>query len=359
MHVPDGKYLICGGDNTATSRTILSRSGGESATPALDIENDSGVAISGFSADGIGVTGDSSTNAGVIGASSSRDGVTGISNSGRGVSGYSWGTFGIFGQTYADGTAAILADSPSDSAGVWGVARGRSTWPAVEGYSYTFNGVRGVSVGGSSASIGVLGYSMLHTGVLGWTDSPSTSSFGGVFRGGLMVFGGPKSTAVPHPDGSHRLLYCVESPESWFEDFGRAKLVRGKAEVKLDVNFAAVVHTDDYRVFLCAEGGVKGLYVNRRDRAGFEVREHEGGTSRATFSYRIVARRKDIKSARLAKVILPRVTGKDLQKTPKGINISKISKISKPSKAVRRFSTIKKSHAGLKKADRERSFSRP
>jgi len=34
------------------------------------------------------------------------------------------------------------------------------------------------------------------------------------------VIGGPKSAAVPHPDGTLRRLYCVESPESWFEDFG-------------------------------------------------------------------------------------------------------------------------------------------
>ena len=45
--------------------------------------------------------------------------------------------------------------------------------------------------------------------------------------------------AVSHPDGSHRLLYSLESPESWFEDFGEARLVDGKAEVRLDPDFAA------------------------------------------------------------------------------------------------------------------------
>jgi hypothetical protein len=205
-------------------------------------------------------------------------------------------------------------------------------------------------MGDSSNSIGVVGYSRFGTGVIGWTDSPSTvigstapaaiGNWGGAFSGGLLVWGGPKSAAVPHPDGSHRLLYCVESPESWFEDFGRAKLVRGRAKVKLDATFAAVVRTDDYHVFLCPEGEVKGLYVSHRGRAGFEVREHEGGASRAAFSYRIVARRKDIKSPRFAKVILPQITGNDLRKVPKGINISKISKLGK---TVRRSATVKKS----------------
>jgi hypothetical protein len=51
------------------------------------------------------------------------------------------------------------------------------------------------------------------------------------------------------PDGSQRLLYCMESPELWFEDFGSAKLARGRAVVKLDANFAKVIKRGDYRVF--------------------------------------------------------------------------------------------------------------
>jgi hypothetical protein len=60
-------------------------------------------------------------------------------------------------------------------------------------------------------------------------------------RGDFTVAGGAKSAAVPHPDGTHRWLYCLESPESWFEDFGRAQLTCGRAEVKIDPDFAALV----------------------------------------------------------------------------------------------------------------------
>ena len=52
-------------------------------------------------------------------------------------------------------------------------------------------------------------------------------------NGPLVIAGGAKSAAVPHPDGTHRLLYCMESPESWFEDFGTGTISGGKAEVKL------------------------------------------------------------------------------------------------------------------------------
>jgi hypothetical protein len=63
-----------------------------------------------------------------------------------------------------------------------------------------------------------------------------------------------KNAIVPLPDGSHRLLHCMESPEHCFEDFGSAKLKNGRAIVKLDANFAKVIKRRDYRVFVTPEG---------------------------------------------------------------------------------------------------------
>jgi len=54
-----------------------------------------------------------------------------------------------------------------------------------------------------------------------------------VYINGNYIATGTKSAAVPHPDGTHRLLYCMESPEAWFEDFGTGTISGGKAEVKL------------------------------------------------------------------------------------------------------------------------------
>src|SRR5262245_66376153 len=92
-------------------------------------------------------------------------------------------------------------------------------------------------------------------------------------------------------------LHCMESPELWFEDFGTAKLKRGRAVVKLDARFAMVI-TRDYRVFLTPEGDCRGLFVRRKTAANFEVRELMGGKSDVAFSYRIVGKRKDIKGHR-------------------------------------------------------------
>jgi hypothetical protein len=334
--MPDGSNLIIGRTNTGTSTTSLERSGGTTTT-AFNVDNTDGIAITAGSQFNIAVAGVSESDDGVFGQSRRSPGVEGqsdedagvLGSSGRdvGVAGKSSGNVGVFGLTLTTGSAGIFGTATGDSAGVWGQVGGGSTWPGVEGFSASGNGVRGVSVApAGGGSNGVVGFSMNGTGVFGIANSPSNSAWGGAFIGGLMVWGGSKSAAVPHPDGTHRALYCVESPESWFEDFGRAKLVRGRAKVKLDRNFAAVVRTNDYHVFLSPENETRGLYVKNRDRAGFEVREHEAGTSSARFSYRIVARRKDINPQRFARVSLPRINGKELRKTPKGIDISTLAK---------------------------------
>lgn len=112
-----------------------------------------------------------------------------------------------------------------------------------------------------------------------------------------------KGCAVPFPDGTYRSLYCMESPDVWFEDFGRARLKSGRVVVKLDPDFAKVIKRRDYKVFLTPEGDCHGLYVRRKAAAGFEVRELMGGKLSIAFSYRIVGRRKDVKGQpRFAKI---------------------------------------------------------
>src|SRR5205807_9718087 len=100
-----------------------------------------------------------------------------------------------------------------------------------------------------------------------------------------------KNAIVPFPDGSKRVLHCMESPEHWFEDFGTAKLRGGRAVVKLDADFAKVIRRD-YHAFLTPEGDCRGLYVRRKSAVSFEVRELMGGSSSVAFSYRIGGRRK-------------------------------------------------------------------
>jgi hypothetical protein len=151
-------------------------------------------------------------------------------------------------------------------------------------------------------------------GVFGSTDSPG--AFAGYFHGPVQVVGdvtifgnaivnGLKSAVVRFPDGSNRKLYCMENPESWFEDFGTGYLKNGQAEIPLDAEFASIVNSDDYHVFLSEYDDNNVLYVTNRTTTGFGVRSKLSATASGTFSYRIVAKRKDITGVRFDKVVLP------------------------------------------------------
>jgi hypothetical protein len=134
----------------------------------------------------------------------------------------------------------------------------------------------------------------------------------GYFEGDVFVVGklsatGGKPAVVPFPDGSYRQLYCMESPECWFEDFGFGQLVAGEGAVQLDPGFAAVVNTDVYHVFITEYDDHHGLYVTKRSSAGFEVRAKDG-TATGTFGYRVLAKRKDIMAKRFEAVTMPERT---------------------------------------------------
>jgi hypothetical protein len=148
------------------------------------------------------------------------------------------------------------------------------------------SGERHGVIGTSSLNVGVFGYSKNNHGVFGVTDSNSPTAFAGIFDGNVFSNGtisAPvKNALVRFPDGSQRVLHCMESPEHWFEDFGSAKLARGRAVVKLDADFAKVIKSGDYRVFVTPEGDCRGLYVRRRT-IRFEVRELAGGNPASRF----------------------------------------------------------------------------
>jgi hypothetical protein len=242
---------------------------------------------------GAGVLGECPAGAGVLGDSPDGSGVHGRSTNGVGVSGLGRRQAGVRGvASGAPGVEGFAMIGPGP--GVSGIGE---TAPGVRGQSDSSYGVHG----GSRLGVGVRGHSDSYHGILGSTNSGYAGSFIGpvIIWGSLTVAGSPKSAVVPHPDGSHRRLYCTESPESWLEDFGNGELVDGIANVSLESDFAQIVRADDYHVFLTPYGDSNGLYVSRRMPNGFEVREQRQGTSRLPFGYRVVARRADVSTPRL------------------------------------------------------------
>jgi len=111
---------------------------------------------------------------------------------------------------------------------------------------------------------------------------------------------GTKSCVVKTSKGP-TLLYCQESPENWFEDFGQGQLVNGRAHIMLDNIFLETVTidaADPMKVFVQLEGDCKGVYVSKRANS-FDVIELSNGTSSVPFSYRVVAKRKGFENRRL------------------------------------------------------------
>jgi hypothetical protein len=292
---------------------------------------------------GIGVVGTSESGIGIM--------ATTGSNEQPAVYASSYGSAAVYGKSQSDTQAAVVGQSASTNAGSAGVQGIAAQGTGVVGTSDSGIGVIGNSNStvADGNAIGVHGCSNMGKTTANYWNDEEWDQFpdkfvgvkgeggdfgvygigtvgvcarmqpGGIaaawFCGDVHVWGnhivhGAKSAAVPHPDGSHRLLYSLECPESWFEDFGTGKLVKGRARVKLEKNFAALVRTRAYHVFLSPEGDSRGLYVSRQDAGGFEVREQQGGTTSVKFSYRVVAKRKDIAARRLVKTLPPLPTPK-------------------------------------------------
>jgi hypothetical protein len=228
--------------------------------------------------------------AGVLGAASTQPGVIGFSRDGDGIEGASFTSTAVRAVSFFGPGVQSISGALNGVSGISGTQGPpvaiTSDIAGVRGTSDAANGV----IGTSNRSIGVVGFSN-NVGVFGQTTTPAT--WAAFSAANVQVTGtlsaAVKNAVVPFPDGSKRVLHCMESPEHWFEDFGTAKLKGGRAVVRLDADFAKVI-TRDYRVFLTPEGDCRGLYVHRKTAASFEVRELMGGESAIPFSYRVVGR---------------------------------------------------------------------
>ena len=359
-----GVYGIGNGGNTSgvygygltTGAGVIGTSGNSAGVIG---NSTSGIGVLGQSTSDAGVRGYSQTNSGVYGYSGSGAGLYGVGGtSGNGVYGISQDFHGVSGTT----NATPASPSVYPTAGVFGLAYNENTagvtgsnlgGVGVSGYSAASTGV----VGRSQSGFGLYGSSVNGYGVVASvgsggvaavyasSSSPNTPAFYAVnyaapnppnsnagffigqvyINGPLVIAGGAKSAAVPHPDGTHRLLYCMESPESWFEDFGTGTISGGKAEVKLDPDFAAVVDTAKLHVFLTAHDE-HHLHIAGKGAAGFSVQAtlsapaqaagKKAGDLSGSFTYRVVAKRKDVAAPRLAKFDLPQPKPIKLPATP-------------------------------------------
>lgn len=334
----DGGTLIIGA-NTSFGVTPVSRNTETVPTELVNLSSTVSVSAGMRKGTGLVVTGSDGTE-GIRGFCNGpfAAGLYGESNQGYGVFGslsggptYSGGS-GVYGQSNGNGRSFGVTGTAAgvDSIGVYGLA---SNGSGVYGATNSTSGAAGV-YGISATSYGIVGATSAaaYSGVTGITSTPGTaalaatstvsSAFAAYFTGPTYVQGdfavsGNKSVAVMHPDGTHRLLYCIESPEAWFEDFGKSQLLTGKADVKLDPDFAALVQANDYHVFLTTYGTSQGLDVIGQHPGGFSVQERNKGASSITFSWRVVAKRKGNPGKRLERFTPPKINTPDIRAVPK------------------------------------------
>jgi hypothetical protein len=269
--------------------------------------NGSGTGLTINSNDGYGIVG--LTNVSAAGAA----GVFGRNNATNAVGALGHQSWGVYGATSSAGTrnCGVRGEATSttgQTAGVYGANVSTTDWScAVWGeHSATTGQVRGVyGTSGSSTAgaAGVVGWNNASSGgTRGVWGGVSSSSGVGVYYSGGLSGSGTKNCIVRTTMGPVA-FYCQESPESWFEDFGSAQLINGKAHIELDPIFLESVTIDDtnpMRVFIQLTGVEKCNEIRViKGRTGFDVIELNNGNSNVTFDYRVVAKRKGFENKRM------------------------------------------------------------
>lgn len=236
--------------------------------------------------------GSSSSNAyGAVGTASNNSSGTVYGISGTATNSSSGNTMGGVFYTSSSGTGnhtGVAAWGYNDDAtpctGVYGVGQ-NTVGPAYGGYF-------AAPAAGTQSGYGVYA---------------EGTTLAGYFRGTVWVQGtldvtGDKNAAVKIDNGDYRLLSCQESPEVWFEDFGEGQLVKGRTHIDLDPVFLQTVTIDDrhpMKVFIQLNDEKCNGTAVKRGSTGFDVIELQNGTSNASLSYRVVAKRRGYEDVRL------------------------------------------------------------
>lgn len=193
------------------------------------------------------------------------------------------------------------------------IARSQNYHMNGTGFSGVGNNVAGLHLSTGSGLAGT-GFKI---GVAGFARNNANTAFGGYFIndnsyayvGGWnfdaatnlftpykIIGNGAVSTIVEDVAGNKVTMFCPESPEVLFQDYGMGQLVNGKAEIKIDPTFAKNILVDaqhPLKVFIQLEGDCNGVYVTDKTANGFTVSELAGGKSNTSFSWMIVATRKN------------------------------------------------------------------
>jgi hypothetical protein len=291
----------------------------------------SGIGVWGSHAgEGWGVYGSSVSGVAVVGSTTSGIAVYGNTSdtTGNTYGGYfsvaSTAGTGVFGEVSASSgnNSGVIGQTASTTGrGVYGVASGLTG--ANQGVAGLSSSTSGTGVFGSATSStgdtrGIVG--TVNTNSSGWGVSatgPSSGAGGALKATGNFEMGGGSFTASPTSttwttnkpatvklnDGTKVKLYAEEATEVFFSDYGIGQLQNGHARIELDPTFLQTVTISEQypmMVFIQLESDCRGVYVTNKTSTGFDVVELQNGHSNASFSYRVVCRRKHYEGLRLA-----------------------------------------------------------
>lgn len=245
---------------------------------------------------GAGVWGEAN-NAGGFGMVSANANATGTGIVATGNnSGLTYLTAGAGGAFNGNPTGVFgIAHTVASGTGVVGCGNNAATTTLLTGSGGAFRGVTtGVFAYSTTAAAGEAIYTQQFNNVVRvnyWNGAQQFKIAGT----GTM----PVSCTVQDGAGVDRTLYCSESPEFYFEDYGQGQLVNGRAHINIDTLLAKHVIIDDahpLRVYIQIEGdeNCKGVVVKNKTGAGFDVVEMMGGNSNATFQWHIVCNVNDV-----------------------------------------------------------------
>jgi hypothetical protein len=192
------------------------------------------------------------------------------------------------------GSAGVAGYGDTINVAAFGVF-GLSRYHGVYGRSKYYNGVRGEASDDNSVSGYYSGTNTSYAGVYGGRGS---YGYGVYYSGGLS--GSGTKNCVMRTSKGPAALYCQESPENWFEDFGSGQLTGGRCHIDLESLFLETVTVDgqhQIKVFLQQTSGEPVNLVVQKGMTGFDVVGPAG--SDVSFDYRVVAKRKGFEDVRL------------------------------------------------------------
>lgn len=268
-------------------------------------------------------------------ATGNNDAVDGnAAGTGAAVYGQNTGTgLGVYGlSNNASGIAVYGLNLSTTGTAVFGIGQNAAGYSSTTGSGGAFSGTSiGMVANASSATgtairvggQGILTYPALASGsggafggtsfgVYGIGNTVGNGNTGGYFTNGSgsyayvgFTFGGTAykingagtvSTIVKDTKNQSVNLYCPESPEVLFQDFGTGVLVNGVAHINMDETFAKNITVNEkhpLRVIIQLEGDCRGVFVTNKTQTGFDVKELQGGTSNIPFTWFVSANRAD------------------------------------------------------------------